>query len=1346
MSNLAELKTRLTKKLISEDMKINVIYILSGLALCFNALSCIKEPVEPTIEPYFAKMSFTAGFAESPTKTNRTDGGSVLWSSNEEINVFNGASVSGKFTSQNEEPARTVTFSGALSGSYVVKDDSYWAVYPYSSGNKCDGNGITISIPSVQTSDEGSFKDGVFPSVAHSSDNNLFFYNICGGFKISLSRGNIKEITLEGNNNEVLAGRIYLSGDIGERPSVSVKDGISKIILTPSTGKYFKEDVYYYFTSLPAELNDGFTMSFKTDDRIGILKTNNQISINHSIFCSKDKIDEYVTEWSEYSQKSVYENSGVYLGILAFNQSIKSSPITLLTTENRESFISFIDELSTANGTLLYYGADNGITALKEGEYPEDIENVALVTFTDGLDQGSLMMGTDYLSDEDYIDALRSKLTSEKVSGMPISAYSVGVMGADVNDQSKFRNNLGSLASSPDNVYELKNISELQNKFEEIANCISVTNDYSYNVALSIPGLSDGTRIRFTFDDTSSASDSQKYIEGTFNLRYHSLDEISYVGLSSSNGDTVAGSVEDNIFVRFTFNTLRDSTGGELDMNSIAEWYWSSDSWQKNSEFNGDSNEISADIKTKSAAIYLALDCSSSLSSDFKTLKSAAKRFVQDLYAVEHSPQSVRLNKQKLVMDVGDKFEFSASVFPVTAQVASYTWTSSNNSVITITNDGVVTAIAPGEATVSYTTHNKIQASCSIVVNKHADKEWGPADPDYTYTGLYLGVLVYNKDLYRYKICRLDDAAKSDILTFIDDIPVQNGTLMCHATEEALGEMSKQVFPSNLSKVTLVSFTDGLDQGSVMMNNVFSSTDTYLNFLNEKISTEAVQGIPINAYSIGIKGEDRTAHINSLGKLATSSPNVFSLDDNSRLPYTMNKIANSADVAVDVLNYNAYNLKITIPGVSNGSRIRFTFDNVADANKSNLFIEGTFNLKDRSLYDISFFGFESSMASSITGVVDGIFVTFEFTDIIKGDKTNLSLANIKEWIRSSGATWQVNSEFNTSNVSATSLTKKTVNQNSALLYLVLDYSSSISDYFSEFKTSVKNFVNSLSTKFVGSVLLPEEISLYMQGTAMESNSAYKLVAQVLPETAVIKDLHWNSSDVSVATVDQSGNVRPISPGQCLVTATANNGVSATCSVMVLPIAAVDLGLPSGLKWSPVNLGAMTPENSGDYYAWGETETKNDYSDDTYKWGTTKAITKYNIDKNVGIVDNKTVLDPEDDVAFVKLGGSWRMPTDAEWTELRTKCSWVWTTLNGVNGCKVTGPNGNSIFLPAAGYCTFDITCHMLGKIGNYWSSSLNTIYGYSAQNIYFECYNSNTYSKRGSSMRNQGQSIRPVTK
>ena len=191
------------------------------------------------------------------------------------------------------------------------------------------------------------------------------------------------------------------------------------------------------------------------------------------------------------------------------------------------------------------------------------------------------------------------------------------------------------------------------------------------------------------------------------------------------------------------------------------------------------------------------------------------------------------------------------------------------------------------------------------------------------------------------------------------------------------------------------------------------------------------------------------------------------------------------------------------------------------------------------------------------------------------------------------------------------------------------------------------------------------------------------------------------------------------------------------------IKAIDLGLPSGTKWATCNVGASSPEEFGGYYAWGETEEKDNYSWSTYKWcrGSYDTQTKYCTDSSYGTVDNKTTLDPEDDVAHVKWGGTWRMPTLDEQKELLNKCTWNWTTQNGVNGYTVTGPNGNSIFLPAAGYRS-GAGADGRGSYGVCWSSSLGSNRSNSAYYLsFYSGYHDWSYYSRC-----YGRSVRPVSK
>ncbi len=171
---------------------------------------------------------------------------------------------------------------------------------------------------------------------------------------------------------------------------------------------------------------------------------------------------------------------------------------------------------------------------------------------------------------------------------------------------------------------------------------------------------------------------------------------------------------------------------------------------------------------------------------------------------------------------------------------------------------------------------------------------------------------------------------------------------------------------------------------------------------------------------------------------------------------------------------------------------------------------------------------------------------------------------------------------------------------------------------------------------------------------------------------------------------------------------------------------VDLGLPSGLKWAACNVGANSPEEYGNYYAWGETTTKTDYSSGT--------STTYG--KSIGDISG----DSRYDAARRNWGGSWRMPTNAECQELKDNCTWTWTTQGGHNGYRVTSKkNGNSIFLPAAGWY-FGSSPLNQGEGGYYWSS---TPYGSNAEGAYCLYFDSSDHDVDWGN-RYRGHTVRPV--
>ena len=241
-----------------------------------------------------------------------------------------------------------------------------------------------------------------------------------------------------------------------------------------------------------------------------------------------------------------------------------------------------------------------------------------------------------------------------------------------------------------------------------------------------------------------------------------------------------------------------------------------------------------------------------------------------------------------------------------------------------------------------------------------------------------------------------------------------------------------------------------------------------------------------------------------------------------------------------------------------------------------------------------------------------------------------------------------------------------------------------------------------------------------------------LKASILPIDATNKMVTWESSNESIATVDRTGKVTAVAPGTCVVTCRATDGsnVYAECVVTVKEEnhEYVDLGLPSGTLWATCNVGANSPEEYGDYFAWGETMPKESYSSDNYH-----------------SISDKELL-PQHDAATINWGTNWQMPSLDQIKELLSEdntnyTTLTWTTQNDVNGVLVTSnSNGNSIFLPAAGsYVSSDLD--FPGSLGKYWSRSSRSGNAYY---LYFNFIGSNNGIGYGDDWCFWGHTIRPV--
>jgi formylglycine-generating enzyme required for sulfatase activity len=324
--------------------------------------------------------------------------------------------------------------------------------------------------------------------------------------------------------------------------------------------------------------------------------------------------------------------SGLYLGVIGFNDNIYTKPIGRLTKTTKDDYHTFVNNLTSKDGTVLYYAVDNALTHLVNTTLPNDLVNVAIVTFTDGVDQGSHMLNPVYqFNDALYLAAINNRIHQTQIKGLNINAYSIGIRGKDVeNDTVIFRSNLENLASDAQKVFEITTtMDSVKAVFQAIADSLYKENK-TQGITLKIPGQEDGTKVRFTFDNVvdSTVYASGIYIEGTFHFADKSLQNVAYQGCVSSSGALVDGSTANRIFVDYTFENVNT----DLPLTNIQQWEWisSTSSWQINSEFTTAGNTVVTPDES-SAVVLLILDCSSSLDTGFSAMQNTANDFITTL-------------------------------------------------------------------------------------------------------------------------------------------------------------------------------------------------------------------------------------------------------------------------------------------------------------------------------------------------------------------------------------------------------------------------------------------------------------------------------------------------------------------------------------------------------------------------------------------------------------------------------------------------------------------------------------------------------------------------------------------
>jgi uncharacterized repeat protein (TIGR02543 family) len=400
-------------------------------------------------------------------------------------------------------------------------------------------------------------------------------------------------------------------------------------------------------TNLPTPTRSGYTFAgWYTESNGG-----------GSLFTNSTTVFQDTEVYANWTRSSRLDEEGVYIGLISFAgdaTDLTGGFPLLLDSAGMDSLTATLDSgytQSSQAGTALFYGVHKALANLKTiTRYPEKLDSVNVITFTDGLDNGSAgrsarnpIEDKTFDTEDAYASYVDGEIDSRTIDGKPITAYSVGVRGTDVTDVATFQSNLTKIASSGKN-HELNDFSSLEATFTAIADGLQVVeSNTTFNMKTAL--LSTGTKVRMTFDvsgtNSSDAESSEKYIEGTITrtgteaAMSYTFDNITYHGgLSSTQGQgPITGAITDSE-VTFAFTDIRGYTPATEEY-LVKQWLMSSSStaWQGNSEYSVSGATNTTVVERRSAIIYLVLDSSTSLnSSQIWQIRSAVNGFINSLY------------------------------------------------------------------------------------------------------------------------------------------------------------------------------------------------------------------------------------------------------------------------------------------------------------------------------------------------------------------------------------------------------------------------------------------------------------------------------------------------------------------------------------------------------------------------------------------------------------------------------------------------------------------------------------------------------------------------------------------
>ncbi len=347
------------------------------------------------------------------------------------------------------------------------------------------------------------------------------------------------------------------------------------------------------------------------------------------------------------------------------------------------------------------------------------------------------------------------------------------------------------------------------------------------------------------------------------------------------------------------------------------------------------------------------------------------------------------------------------------------------------------------------------------------DNIWPSAQPDPRMAkGMYVGIVGFNESLQVMNPQLLNSSSRSRFTSFINGLTMRQGTGLYYAVDNSVDKLQTTVLPVDLVGASLVTFTDGLDNISIELNPNFDARDEYRDFIHDRIDGAIFRSLPVSAYSIGVKGDDvgdENAFRAGLDAMASGRTYVKMVTNTEELNAEFEELAGSL-----YSSSTSFVVDIRIPGgYDDGTKIRFTFDNVASATASTMYVEGTYRRDggSRTLQNIVYNGLRSGSGTTVNGVVNGAFVTFSFDDLYTASGGSIQKGHEQQWYSTTASSvWQRNSEFGSGSDVVIVEERK-----SAVVMLVLDCTTSLGTAgFNAMKNAANNFIKVLSGMSSGS--------------------------------------------------------------------------------------------------------------------------------------------------------------------------------------------------------------------------------------------------------------------------------------